>query len=405
MIRLHLILIVFLLSAASSPAMEDGAGSVTGDSSIEEFYETEVGREYLGNMILQAEQGDALSQYQLGDQYWLGWGVIQDYGTAVKWYTQAAELGLLVAQKTLGRIYTNGDHVERDLAAAIKWYTLAAGQGDADAQETLGFLYASGQESIEDYVEAYKWTLLAGMNGYDVTENKSWLRSHMTSEQVSKAQEFVKALEPYTIKFSNKMEQFIVPEAVIDTSSTQVSNSHAEDESTIRLQGTGQNTEEGRMKYVSTENGFSIYFPSEPERVIIKETTDSKVIHYHSAAEENLVQYNIFIYNFKTNKILDGSFQKAYLQSYLAGRKTTGANDKLFKRELTFLGGNAVVFKQITHPGNTKTIHEGLNFFLDGESIVLTCVYPSSHNPLLSFDEFVKTLEVKIKKASTNGPE
>jgi TPR repeat protein len=43
-----------------------------------------------------AEQGDAVAQSNLASMYYNGEGVLQDYKTAVKWYTLAAEQGMLM---------------------------------------------------------------------------------------------------------------------------------------------------------------------------------------------------------------------------------------------------------------------------------------------------------------------
>jgi len=63
--------------------------------------------------------------------YYKGAGVPQDYETAVKWYTRAAEQDHIDAQFRLGAMYWSGIGVLRDYKAALKWYTLAAEQGDS----------------------------------------------------------------------------------------------------------------------------------------------------------------------------------------------------------------------------------------------------------------------------------
>ena len=85
-----------------------------------------------------AEQGDAFTQYNLGQMYRKGKGVLQDYKTAVKWYTLAAEQGYADAQSNLGTRYVKGQGVPQDDKTAVKWYTLAADQGNAFAQTNFG---------------------------------------------------------------------------------------------------------------------------------------------------------------------------------------------------------------------------------------------------------------------------
>ena len=88
-------------------------------------------------VLLDAEQGYALAQSNLGWMYANGEGVPQNYKTAIKWFTLAAEQGFAVAQNNLGWMYYNGDGVPQNDKTALKWYTLAAEQGDALAQSQV----------------------------------------------------------------------------------------------------------------------------------------------------------------------------------------------------------------------------------------------------------------------------
>jgi len=104
-----------------------------------------------------AEQGYGRAQLRLGVMYSQGQGVPQDYTEALKWFRQAAEQGIAIAQFTLGVMYGNGWGVPQDYTEALKWYRQAAEQGDANAQFYLGTMYTLGQGVPQDYVEAAKW--------------------------------------------------------------------------------------------------------------------------------------------------------------------------------------------------------------------------------------------------------
>jgi hypothetical protein len=118
-----------------------------------------------------------------------GDGVPQDYETAMKWYTLAAEQGNTDAQNSLGVMYDNGEGVPQDYKVAVKWYTLAAEQGDAGAQYNLGVMYADGEGVLQDFVYAHMWGNIAASNG---NENGGELRDHvaerMTPPQLKEAQ-------------------------------------------------------------------------------------------------------------------------------------------------------------------------------------------------------------------------
>jgi TPR repeat protein len=101
---------------------------------------------------LAAEQGYASAQYNLGVMYDNGQGVPQDFKTAVKWYTLAAEQGYASAQNNLGVMYHKGQGVPHDDKTAVKWFRKGAEQGDADAQINLGLMYHKGQGVAKDYV-------------------------------------------------------------------------------------------------------------------------------------------------------------------------------------------------------------------------------------------------------------
>ena len=51
-----------------------------------------------------AEQGYADAQCNLGDMYYLGWGVPEDCEEAAKWYQKAARQGNIAAQKALAKM-------------------------------------------------------------------------------------------------------------------------------------------------------------------------------------------------------------------------------------------------------------------------------------------------------------
>jgi TPR repeat protein len=119
----------------------------------------------IAQLTRKAEQGDAHTQMQLGDIYYTGNGVPQDYVQAYKWYRQAAEQGDVTAQYGLGAAYDDGIGVTKDHAEALKWYFKAAAQDDADAQCGLGFLYLDGKGVAQDFNEASIWFKKAAEKG------------------------------------------------------------------------------------------------------------------------------------------------------------------------------------------------------------------------------------------------
>jgi len=146
-----------------------------------------------------ANMGNANAQAELGNMYFEGKGVSQNYQKALKWYRKAATKGFSDAQYNLGVMYANGygvkqnDHIalkwykkaakhkrysataknnigsiyykKRMYKQAFKWYKQAAKQGYSAAQLILGFMYENGQGVKQDIKEAAKWYKKAAQQG------------------------------------------------------------------------------------------------------------------------------------------------------------------------------------------------------------------------------------------------
>ncbi|RJL25023.1 tetratricopeptide repeat protein, partial [Pectobacterium polaris] len=101
-----------------------------------------------------ANQNDAEAQNALGDRYYDGEDVKQDYQQAVIWYQKAATQNNPDAQYSLGYMFDKGKSVQQDYTQAVIWYTKAAEQGDAWAQTNLAYLYETGKGVPQDYAQA-----------------------------------------------------------------------------------------------------------------------------------------------------------------------------------------------------------------------------------------------------------
>ena len=145
--------------------------------------------------ILQAraERGEAEAQRLLGSMYrFYSKGLPQNNAKAAHWLRKAAEQGDTVSQVQLGLMYDLWRHSEGvplDYAKAVYWYRKAAEQGDACGQYHLGGKYALGRGVPEDDVAAYAWLSLAEAAGIEpAVRFRTLLHMLMTPEQVSEAQ-------------------------------------------------------------------------------------------------------------------------------------------------------------------------------------------------------------------------
>ena len=152
---------------------------------------------------LEAEQGNANAQCNLGEMYHRGKVVAQNYQEAMKWYRLAIEQGNARAQYNLGVMYSKGEGVPQDYEEAVKWYRLAAEQGDERAQTNLGLMYSKGEGVPQDYVQTHKWLNLAvsratpgESKNFRLTRDK--LAESMTASQVAEAQRLAREWQPKT---------------------------------------------------------------------------------------------------------------------------------------------------------------------------------------------------------------
>jgi TPR repeat protein len=144
--------------------------------------------------IFYSKKDVILAQRKLGWMYFAGQGVPQDYDTAVKWYTLAAEHGDATAQYNLGLMYRKGKGVPQDYKTAVKWFTLSAKQGDADAQYNLGVMYENGRGILQDYVRAHMWINIASISGEskNASKNRDIVAKVMTPSQIAEAQKLAR---------------------------------------------------------------------------------------------------------------------------------------------------------------------------------------------------------------------
>jgi TPR repeat protein len=110
-----------------------------------------------------AEQGYSEAQVSLGTLYRLGYGVPQDYKTALAWLYEAAAKKHPVAQVDLGDLFLKGipGQIERNGAQALQWYLLAARDDVIVAQFKAGQIYLENAGVEPDVEAGLAWMHLA----------------------------------------------------------------------------------------------------------------------------------------------------------------------------------------------------------------------------------------------------
>lgn len=124
----------------------------------------------IDQLLLDAVSGNAEAQNQLGDAYYDGIGVEQDYKQAFEWYLRAAEQGHGKAQYNVAYAYANGIGTQKNIDEAIKWYGKSADQGVALALYVLAKMLINGQYIEQDIAKGLDLMQKASDQGLDLAQ-------------------------------------------------------------------------------------------------------------------------------------------------------------------------------------------------------------------------------------------
>lgn len=113
-----------------------------------------------------AEQGNAMAQNNIGFLFEQGLGVGQSYPEAMAWYRKAAAQKLPQAQFNIGILYFYGFGVEKNLREALTWLRLAAAQQLREAEYMVGLAHFEGQGVRADPKVALDWFHKAALQGH-----------------------------------------------------------------------------------------------------------------------------------------------------------------------------------------------------------------------------------------------
>ncbi len=110
-----------------------------------------------------AREGDAESQFRLGQMLLHGLGVAFDEAAGLEWYHRSAAQGYERAQFALGEVYKEGRVTPQDLVQGSMWLSLvmqAGGQLAQAARESHDHLapYLTPEQGEEAASRAAAWT-------------------------------------------------------------------------------------------------------------------------------------------------------------------------------------------------------------------------------------------------------
>jgi TPR repeat protein len=137
-----------------------------------------------------AEHANPVAQYWMGHMEEHGLGSKQRSGIkADYWYRAAARQGYTLAEQALGEMYFSGLAVPQDYVLARKWFTRAAHDGYGTAQFDLGRLWEKGWGGPKSLIRAYAWDDLAASHGnIDAQKARDAIRGKLTTDQLNEAQ-------------------------------------------------------------------------------------------------------------------------------------------------------------------------------------------------------------------------
>ncbi len=133
----RLILLSLLLPATQTFAETDNTLLISAeDRCAFERVDEESLQLAIDTCVSAAESGDMKAQYELGQLYYSGERVTQDYGMALQWLEQASIQGEPRAQYRLGMMHFQGEGVQRNLAQAYIILKMASINGHDAAMDS-----------------------------------------------------------------------------------------------------------------------------------------------------------------------------------------------------------------------------------------------------------------------------
>lgn len=113
-------------------------------------------------LVNQAGKEDPLANYYLGRMRLYGYGQLKNNSLAMRYFTQAAEKGVLPAQQLLARYYL---FAEKDPEKALTWFKRAANGGDTQAKMYCAAAYLFGFGTKKNPGQAQPYYLEAAKKG------------------------------------------------------------------------------------------------------------------------------------------------------------------------------------------------------------------------------------------------
>lgn len=138
----------------------------------------------------------AVAQFSVGMMHEHGKGTNRNLALAREYYQRAAEQGNLMSIYRLAMMNAAPQNPTNkpDFKVALRWFSMAANAGLVDAQYNLAVLYEKGHGTDVDLVETYKWYSIAGNKGDQQAKKRAEvIKLELSASQIVKGQAAIKA--------------------------------------------------------------------------------------------------------------------------------------------------------------------------------------------------------------------
>ncbi|WP_102691611.1 tetratricopeptide repeat protein [Rummeliibacillus pycnus] len=112
-----------------------------------------------------ANQGNIDAKYWLGNYYYDGIVVEEDWEKTFECYKEAALKGHADAMNNYADMYFRGEYVEKDDKRAFELFSIAAELGVAESMYTLGYMFENGVGTEKDLAKSKYWFTQSALAG------------------------------------------------------------------------------------------------------------------------------------------------------------------------------------------------------------------------------------------------
>ncbi len=157
-----------------------------------------------------AKNGNKLAEFMLGYAYYRGFTVDPDNYAAFKLIKDAADekAEFDEAQLVLGEMYANGYGTVQNYVSAVSYYTRAVNQGNTEAYTELAKIYAGGKVAQRNMVKAHALFNIAASEGnVKAAELRDEIGQLMKLEMLLEAQKEAQNFKPEASELTSYVRQ------------------------------------------------------------------------------------------------------------------------------------------------------------------------------------------------------